>query len=298
MLWVLASGALDAFRTFGFRFLSSTAWNPVPGREHYGAWPYIFGTVVCSLIAIVIAVPIAVGVALLLNQMKAGWLRDPLAVFVDLLAAIPSIVYGLWGLFVLVPLFNKYVDPFLHDTVGRVPIVGTLFQPPSYANPAPPHNTVFSYFGGNMLIAGVLLAIMILPIVTAVSREVIAIVPPDLREAAKALGATEYETIRMSVLPYARSGIVGATMLGLGRAIGETIAVAMVIGASPTVGSSLVKARYTIPAKIANTFNESAGLGRSALLAMALILVVIALIVAAISRLYLRRTRRIMGDLA
>src|SRR5207244_2289706 len=256
------------------------SWNPVFGREEFGALPFIFGTLVTAAVAIVLAVPVAVGLAILLNEVTSGWLRNPLAVLVDLLAAIPSVVYGLWGLFVMKPVFDHTVEPFLTRTVGRVPLIGALFR----GNPN----------GGDLFTAGVILAIMILPIVTAVTREVVAVVSRDLREGALALGATRYETIRMAVLPFARGGIVGATMLGLGRALGETIAVAMVVGNGLGIGASLFKSGYTIPAIIANEFREATnvGLHRSALLALAVILVAIALLLAAMSRLLVRRTER------
>jgi phosphate transport system permease protein len=238
---------------------------------------------VTSAIAIVLAVPVAVGLALLLNEVPSGWLRNPLAVFVDLLAAIPSVVYGLWGLFVMKPVFDHTVEPFITKTIGRVPGIGVLFR----GNPN----------GGDLFTAGVILAIMILPIVTAVTREVVSVVPRDLREGALALGATRYETIRMAVLPYARSGIVGATMLGLGRALGETIAVSMVVGNGLGIGSSLFRPGYTIPAVIASEFREATSIGvhRSALLALAFLLVMISLILAALSRLLVRRTARLVG---
>src|ERR1041385_4133458 len=195
MLWVLGSGGYRAFARFGLRFLTGRNWNPVFGREQFGALPFIFGTLVTSAVALVLAVPVAVGLAILLNEMTSGWLRNPLAVFVDLLAAIPSVVYGLWGLFVMKPVFDRTLEPFLTRTVGRVPLVGALFR----GNPN----------GGDLFTAGVILAIMILPIVTAVTREVMAVVPRDLREGALALGATRYETIRMAVLRHARSGRPG-----------------------------------------------------------------------------------------
>jgi phosphate transport system permease protein len=232
----------------------------------------------------VLAVPISVGLALLLNEMPSSWLRNPLAVFVDLLAAIPSVVYGLWGFYFLVPVFDRHIEPFLSSTLGNIPLIGGLFE-----------NQAGS--GGNIFVAGVILAIMIVPIVTAVTREVVSIVPRELREGAMALGATRYEVIRMSVLPYARSGIVGASMLGLGRALGETIAVAMVIGNSTKMGVSLFRPGYTIPAVIANEFREaSTGVHKSALLALALMLVVIALILSALSRLLVRRTASSFED--
>jgi phosphate transport system permease protein len=278
-------------------------WNPVFGREQFGALPFIFGTLVTSAVAIALAVPIAVGLALLLNEVPSGWLRNPLAVFVDLLAAIPSVVYGLWGLFIMKPVFDHTVEPFLTKTVGAIPLVGALFRGAQYclkpdaANPNVCHQFGYNSNGGDLFTAGVILAIMILPIVTAVTREVIAVVPHDLREGALALGATRYETIRMAVLPYARSGIVGATMLGLGRALGETIAVSLLVGNGLGIHVSLFSAGYTIPAVIASEFREATNVGvhRSALLALAVVLVAIALILAAASRLLVRRTERLVG---
>ena len=283
LLYELAIGGSRAFEKFGLGFLTGKSWNPVFDREQFGALPFIVGTLVTSAIAIVLAVPVAVGLALLLNEVRTGWIRDPLAVFVDLLAAIPSVVYGLWGLFIMKPVFDHTVEPLLTRTIGKVPVVGILFR----GNPN----------GGDLFTAGVILAIMILPIVTAVTREVVAVVPRELREGALALGATRYETIRMAVLPYARSGIVGATMLGLGRALGETIAVSMVVGNGLGIGGSLVRPGFTIPAVIASEFREatSVGVHRSALLALALILVVIAFILAALSRLLVRRTARLVA---
>src|SRR6266496_1891990 len=303
MLWVLASGGYRAFAKFGLRFLTGRNWNPVFGREEFGALPFIFGTLVTSAVAIALAVPVAVGLAILLNEVTSGWLRNPLAVFVDLLAAIPSVVYGLWGLFGMKPVFDHTIEPFLTKTVGAVPAIGGLFRGAKYClrpdatNPSICHQFGYNSNGGDLFTAGVILAIMILPIVTAVTREVIAVVPNELREGALALGATRYETIRMAVLPYARSGIVGATMLGLGRALGETIAVSMVVGNQPRIGVSLFKAGFTIPAVIASEFREATNVGvhRSALLALAVILVAIALILAAMSRLLVRRTERLVG---
>lgn len=278
VLAVLAEGAWPALARFGASFFTSSKWDPV--NNQFGALPYVYGTVVTSALAILFALPISVGLALLLNEVRSKWVRNPLTVLVDLLAAIPSVVYGLWGLFVLAPLLNTYLAPFLAGTLGRVPVLGALFV----KTPAV----------GNMLNAGIILAIMIIPIITAVSREVIATVPSDLREAALALGATRFESIRMAVLPYARSGIVGATMLGLGRALGETIAVSMLIGNGLGISASLLAPGYTIPAVIANEFREatSTGLQHSALLALALVLVAIALLLAAGSRFLVGRGAR------
>jgi phosphate transport system permease protein len=303
LLYVLASGGARAFAKFGLKFLTGRKWNPVFGREQFGALPFIFGTLVTSAVAIVFAVPIAVGLALLLNEVPSGWLRNPLAVFVDLLAAIPSVVYGLWGLFIMKPVFDHTVEPFLTKTIGAVPLVGALFRGAQYCvkpdatNPNICHQFGYNSNGGDLFTAGIILAIMILPIVTAVTREVIAVVPNDLREGALALGATRFETIRMAVLPYARSGIVGATMLGLGRALGETIAVSLLVGNGLGIHVSLFKAGYTIPAVIASEFREATNVGvhRSALLALAVVLVGIALILAAGSRLLVRRTEKLVS---
>jgi phosphate transport system permease protein len=275
------------FRAYGLQFLTSRDWNPVSGRESFGALPFIYGTVVTSAIALALSVPIAVGLAILLNEVAHGWLSSVLAVLVDLLAAIPSVVYGLWGLFVLLPFFDRTIEPFLAASIGKVPVVGALFGADANGG----------FGGGDLFTAGVLLAVMILPITTAVSREVIATVPRDLREAALALGATRYEMVRTAVLPYSRSGIVGASMLGLGRALGETIAVAMVVGNGLGIHVSLFNAGYTIPAVIANEFREasSAGLHKPALLTLALILIVIALLFAALSRRLVQRSAALVS---
>jgi len=283
MLIDLTAGAWRTFEQFGLHFFVGTTWNPVRGREEFGALPFIFGTAVTSFLAVIIAVPVGVGLALFLNQVR-GALANPLAVFIDILAAIPSIVYGLWGLFVLRPFFDSTVEPFLASTIGKVPIVGALFSGKTQ--------------GPDMFTAGVILAIMILPIITAVSREVIAVVPRDLREAALALGATRWESVRIAVLPYARNGIVGATMLGLGRALGETIAVAMVIGNVPKIGWSLLAPAATIPSWIASSFREasSVGLHRSALLALAVTLVIWSFLLALVSRVLVRKTEEQIGE--
>jgi phosphate transport system permease protein len=277
LLFVLLQGSQRVFSAFGFGFLTGTNWNPVAGHVSFGALPFIYGTLVTSAVAVVIAVPVSVGIALLLNEVSSGWIRNPLATFIDVLAAIPSIVYGLWGLFVLKPFLDKYIEPFLQDTLGKIPVIGHVFS----GNP----------IGPDLFTAGVILAIMIVPIVTAITREVIATVPRDLREAAKAIGATRYETVRLAVLPQARNGIVGATMLGLGRALGETIAVSMVVGNSPHINSSLFESGATIPSWIASSFQDasSIGLTRSGLLGLAAVLVLLTFGMAALSRLLVRR---------
>ncbi len=287
MIGVLAADGVRPFREFGWRFLIGRNWNPVAGRQSFGALPFIYGTVVTSTIAIVLAVPVAVGLALLLNEVARGWLANIVAVLVDLLAAIPSVVFGLWGVFVLQPAMDRTIEPFLANTVGKVPLVGPLFRA----------NVSGGFQGGDVFTAGVILAVMIVPIVTAVGREVVSTVPRDLREAALALGSTRFEMVRMAVLPYSRSGIVGASMLGLGRALGETIAVAMVVGNSLGIHVSLFNGGYTIPAVIANEFREasSEGLHKASLLALALILIAIALMFAALSRLLVRRSAALVS---
>ncbi len=277
----LIDGSSRIFSTFGFSFFTGTDWNTVAGRESFGALPFVYGTLVTSFVAVVLAVPVSVGLALLLNEVRSGWVSNPLATFVDVLAAIPSIVYGLWGLFILKPFLDKYIEPFMHTTLGWIPVVGKLFS----------GNTV----GPDLFSAGVILAIMIIPIVTAVTREVVATVPRDLREAAKAIGATRYETTRIAVLPYARSGIVGATMLGLGRALGETIAVSLLVGNTTRISTSLFGAGVTIPSWIASSFRDatSVGLHRSALLGLALILIALTFGFAALSRVLVGRDPRI-----
>jgi phosphate transport system permease protein len=283
LIAVLVSGSARVWARFGVGFVTGQRWQPVTGREVFGALPLIYGTLVTATIAIAIAIPVSVGLALLMNEVRSGWIRNPLASFVDILAAIPSIVYGLWGLFVLRPFLDRDVEPFLKSTVGKVPVIGSLFRG--------------NVNGPDMFTAGVILSIMVLPIITALSREVIATIPRDLREAAKAIGATRYETIRLAVLPSARRGIVGASMIGLGRALGETIAVSLVVGNTPIIHASMLGAGATIPSWIASSFREatSTGLHRSALLGLAVILVGLTFALAAASRLLVGRTARTVG---
>ncbi|HJR41416.1 MAG TPA: phosphate ABC transporter permease subunit PstC [Gemmatimonadaceae bacterium] len=256
-----------AFARFGLSFLTSSTWDPV--REQFGAATAIYGTIVSSIIALVIATPLAIGVALFLSELAPRWLRQPLGFFVDLLAAIPSVVYGLWGIFVLLPLLRQYVMPFLRDTLG----LGVL---PLFAGPA---------YGPSMLAAGLILAIMVLPYISSVSREVLLAVPRSQREAALALGATRWEMIWGAVLPYAKSGIVGGVILGLGRALGETMAVTMLIGNRHEIAASLFAPGYTMASLIANEFSEaSKDIHLSALMAVGLTLFVITIIVNAIAR--------------
>jgi len=268
----LAWSAWPSIRAFGFSFLISDTWDPV--AEQFGAGPMIFGTLYSSLIALVLAVPLAVGVAIFLTEFAPGWLRRPVATLVELLAAIPSVVYGLWGIFVLIPLLRTYVVPPLQAAFGWTPLFSGTF------------------YGNSMLAAGIILAIMILPYISSVSREVLAAVPSSQREAALALGATRWEAVWSAVLPYARPGIVGAVVLGLGRALGETMAVVMVIGNRHDLGLSLIEPSYTMAAVIANEFNEAAGLQRAALFEIGLVLFGVTLAVNAFARFLVWRVAR------
>jgi len=261
------AAAWPAFRTFGPGFLTSSRWDAVEGA--FGAAPAIYGTLVSSFLALLLATPLAIGVAIFLSEFAPGWLRQPVAFLVDLLAAIPSVVYGLWGIFVLVPLLRTHVMPFLANTLG-------LGRTPLFSGPA---------YGPSMLAAGVVLAIMVLPYISAVAREVLLAVPRSQREAALALGATHWEMIWGAVLPYARSGIVGGVILGLGRALGETMAVTMVIGNRHEIAASLFAPGYTMASLIANEFSEATGdLHLSALMAVGATLFAITLVVNAIAR--------------
>jgi phosphate transport system permease protein len=257
----------------GLGFLSSQTWDPV--HKQFGALPYIFGTLVTSAVAVAIAGFIGVGAALCLTDLAPPRLRGILSGLVELLAAIPSVVYGLWGIFVLAPLLREHVEPFLHDTLGFIPI----FSGPQ--------------IGIGLFAGGVILAIMILPTVTAISRDVVRAVPTEQREAAQGLGATHWEVLWKVVLPYARSGVLGALILGLGRALGETIAVTMVIGARPQITHSLFGLGYTIAAVIANEFTEATyNLYLSSLFELGLILLAITMLLNVLARLLVWRVSR------
>jgi phosphate transport system permease protein len=261
------AAAWPAFSKLGLSIITSSDWDV--GNGHFGAAPALFGTLVSSAIALIIATPLAIGVAIFLSEFSPSWLRQPVGFLVDLLAAIPSVVYGLWGIFVLIPLLREYVMPFFRDTLhlGATP----LFSGPAY--------------GPSMLAAGVILAIMALPYISAVSREVLMAVPRSQREAALALGATRWEMIRDAVVPYARSGIIGGIMLGLGRALGETMAVTMVIGNRPEISASLLAPGYTMASLIANEFSEATNdLHLSALMAVGAVLFLITLLVNGVAR--------------
>ena len=255
-----------SWHAFGLKFFASSEWDPV--NEQFGALPFIYGTLVSSLIALVIAVPLSVGVAVFTTEMCPKKLRGPLSFFVELLAAIPSVIYGLWAFFVLVPLLSGYVQPFLAKTFGWT----GLFSGPSY--------------GIGMLAAGIILAIMIIPIISSIAREVLQVVPQHQREAVLALGATRWEMIRVGVLRNARAGIVGGIILGLGRALGETMAVTMVIGNRPEITKSLFAPGHTMASVLATEFSEATGdVYLSALVEIGLALFLVTIIVNALARL-------------
>jgi len=273
--WTLVAGGWPTLVRFGTRFLVESRWDVVGGT--YGAAAAIVGTVVSSALALLIATPLALAVALFAAELAPRWMRTPVAMLVDLLAAVPSVVYGLWGVYVLVPALRETVFPFLRDTLG----LGAL---PLFAGPV---------YGPSMLAAALLLAIMSLPYIAAISREVLLAVPRAQREAALALGATRWEMATQVVLPYAKSGIVGAVMLGLGRALGEAMAVTMVIGNSHALSASLLAPAYTMAALVANEFGEaSGGLHLESLMAVAATLFGVTLLVNAIARWLVWRVAR------
>lgn len=266
MGWEMFKAAHPSIQKFGFSFITGRVWDPV--QEQFGALPFIYGTLVSSLIALLLAAPIGLSVAIFLNEMAASKVRTVVGFLVEMLAAIPSVVYGLWGIFVLAPWLRDTIQPALAKWLGFIP----LFQGPP--------------LGFGMLAAGLILAVMILPTIAAISREVMAAVPNMQREAALALGATKWEMIRLAVLPYAKSGIMGGIMLGLGRALGETMAVTMVIGNRPDILPSLFAPAYSMAAVIANEFTEATyDLYLSALVEIGLILFGITLILNVFARL-------------
>ena len=265
----LANGSKLSLHKFGWHFLVSSEWDPV--NEVFGALPFIFGTLVSSAIALVIAVPISIATALYLTELAPLWLRQPLILFIELLAAVPSVILGLWGFFVMVPWLSAHLDPWLQKSFGFLP----LFQGPIH--------------GIGLLAAGIILAIMIIPIITSVSREILRSVPGLQREAAYALGATRWEVTRIAVLSYAKKGLFGAVILGLGRALGETMAVTMVIGNSAYIGFSLFKPGATLASIIANEFNEAtSAMLTSALFELGLVLVGVTVLVNIFAQLLLK----------
>jgi phosphate transport system permease protein len=276
----LIQGSLPALQAFGFNFLIEERWNPV--TERFGALAPIYGTLVTSLIAMLIAVPLGLLIALFLTELCPPWLRRPIGIAIELLAGIPSIIYGIWGLFVFAPFLQRTLQPFLIDIFGSIPVLSSVFEGPPY--------------GIGMLTAGLILAVMVLPFVASISRDVFEAVPPVLKEAAYGVGCTTWEVVRNVVLPYARVGVIGGVMLGLGRALGETMAVTFVIGNAHRISASILAPGTTISATIANEFTEAVGdIYTSALIALGLILFAITFIVLAAARLMLMRIERRVG---
>ena len=270
----LVHGSLPAWRAYGWEFLVSQRWNPV--TEKFGALPAIYGTLLTSFIAMLIGVPISLGIAFFLTEICPNRLRRSIGIAVELLAGIPSIIYGIWGLFVFAPWFQAHLQPFLIDSFANVPVLNQLFAGPPY--------------GVGLLTAGLILSIMVLPFITSITREVFETVPPVLKEAAYGIGCTRWEVMRRVVLPYSRVGVIGAIMLGLGRALGETMAVTFVIGNAHRIVPSILAPGTTISATIANEFTEAVGeLYTASMVALGLILFFITFVVLVIARLMLMR---------
>ncbi len=281
MLVTLLAGSWPALKAFGPRFLASKEWNPV--TEQFGALAPLYGTVITSVIALLVGVPVSFGIALVITELAPRWLKRPIGVAIELLAAIPSIIYGMWGLFVFAPIFASTLQPWLTEHVGAVPILGLLFEGPP--------------MGIGMLTAGLILAIMIVPFMAAVMRDVFETVPASLRESAYALGCTTWEVVWRVILPYTRVGVIGGIMLGLGRALGETMAVTFVIGNAHDMHLSLFMPGNTISSTLANEFTEATTtLYTSSLLALGLVLFVLTLIVLIAARLMLMKLRGREGE--
>ncbi len=270
----LALGGSKAFIAFGPKFLSSNDWDPV--QETFGALVPIFGTIVTAILALAMAVPLAFGIAFYLTELAPAWMRRPVSTAIELLAAVPSIIYGMWGFFVIVPIMSQYVQPFVIDTIGELPLIGPFFQGPP--------------FGTGILTAALVLAVMVIPFIAATMRDVFDTVPAVYKESAYGLGCTTWEVMRSIVIPYTRASVVGGIMLGLGRALGETMAVTFVIGNTNRIATSLFGPGNTIASIVALEFPEAetGSLKLSSLLALGLILFAIAFIVLAISRTLLK----------
>jgi phosphate transport system permease protein len=273
-------GGLPAFRKFGFAFLYSVEWDPV--RRVFGAFVPIYGTLVTSVLAMIIAIPVSFGIALFLTEVAPGWLRGPIAAAIELLAGIPSIIYGMWGLFVFAPFMSNWVEPWVSDNLGAIPLIGALFSGPP--------------LGIGMLTAGIILGIMVIPFISSVMRDVFALVPAPLREAAFGVGATRWEVVRGVVVPYTRTAVVGGIFLGLGRALGETMAVTFVLGNAHDFNISLLMPGNSIAAAIANEFTEAdSDIYRSSLIALGFVLFVVTFIVLALAKIMLLRLSRREG---
>ncbi len=276
----LVGGALPALRAFGLSFVATEVWNPV--TQKFGALAAIYGTLVTSAIAMLVGIPVAFGIAVFITEICPTWAKRPLATMIELLAAIPSIIYGIWGLFVFAPFVQQYIEPAIIDTFGNLPGIGVLFAGPP--------------LGIGMLTAGFILAIMVLPFISSIMRDVFETVPPMLKESAYGLGATRSEVVWRVVLPYTRVGVIGGVMLGLGRALGETMAVTFVIGNAHNISASILQPGTTISASLANEFTEAFGdLYRSSLIALGLILFVITFVVLAIAKVMLLRLQKQAG---
>jgi phosphate transport system permease protein len=277
----LVIGAAPAFKQFGLPFVWTEAWNPNPEHERYGALAPLYGTVVTSFIAMIIGVPVSLGIAIFLTELAPTYLRRPIATAVELLAAVPSIIFGMWGLFVLAPLMQTYIEPALIGSIGQVPIIGQLFQGPPY--------------GIGLFTAGLILSTMVLPYMVSIMRDVFETVPPQLRESAYGLGATTWEVVTNVVLPYSRVGVIGAFMLALGRALGETMAVTFVVGNSYHIMKSVLAPGVTISSSLANEFAEADGLQLASLLANGFLLFLLTFTVIGIARLMLLQLQKRYG---
>jgi phosphate transport system permease protein len=280
VIFTLVEGSLPALREFGLSFIWTEDWNPV--KERFGALAPIYGTVITSVIAMLVAVPVGLGIAIFLTELCPPFLRRSIGIAIELLAGIPSIIYGIWGLFVFAPFLQRYVQPFLIGTFGEIPGIGWLFAGPPY--------------GIGILTAGLILAIMVLPFIASITRDVFETVPPVLKESAYGLGATTWEVVWKVVLPYTRVGVIGGVMLALGRALGETMAVTFVIGNAHRISASILQPGTTISASIANEFVEALLLlHTSSLMALGLILFIITFIVLAAARLLLANLNKRAG---
>ena len=275
----LIYGSRESIATHGIAFLWTNDWDPV--NNHYGALVPIVGTLFTSAIALIIAVPVSFGIALFLTELSPVWLRRPLGVAIEMLAAIPSIIYGMWGLFVFVPIFQRYVQPAIISLFDGVPVLGAVFAGPP--------------FGIGIFTAGLILSIMIIPFITAVMRDVFELVPPMLKESAYGLGSTTWEVMWKVVLPFTKNGVIGGVMLGLGRALGETMAVTFVIGNAFNLPGSIFAPSNSIASALANEFNEAGGMQKSALLELGLILFLITTVVLAISKALLYQLAKSEG---